>query len=300
MAAPYGTGLFAIATNVPASLCANKICSVIDNAGSTPISYTVAGNTNYWPSLKLWPGTVILTTPYDIQNSGGGNPTMYFTDQLPAGAIVNSAGGTYASVFAQECEQQGNWTAIWEQCLGGNSVGNDWPAVTATLLQESGTGSAAGGLKGRMIFELPPGASVAHPTHVITLSDSNPDKTLATPGNRPAFDPNDGYIGYDGVAYAAKTPISLGSPVSISRYIGNDGDGVSYLERLTATMEQYRVPVSLVAVPFASLPIMPDGTVLYCSDCQNIHDDGVEFDSDAEAGGHGTNLLHENGQWRVH
>lgn len=299
MVAPNGTGAFSIATGVPASLCSNNVCSVIDNAETTPASYTVADSTPYWPSLKLWPGTVILTQPYDVQNSGGGNPTMYFTDQLPRGAIVNSAGGTYPSVFAQECQPQGNWTATWEQCAGGNSVGNDYPPVVATLLQESVTGGAFGGLKGRMIFEMPPGSSTG-PTHVITLSDSNPDKTLATPGNRPTFDPNDSYIGYDGRAFPSQMPISFGSPVSISRYIGNDGDGVSYLERLTATMEQYRVPVSLVAVTFASLPVMPDGTVLYCFDCQNVHDDGAAFDSDAEAGGHGTNLLHENGQWRIH
>ncbi len=94
--------------------------------------------------------------------------------------------------------------------------------------------------------------------------------------------------------------IAFGAPVSISRYIGNTGDGVNYLERLTATQEQFRVPVSLASVPFSSLQSLPDSTVLYCSDCKNVHDDGVMFDSSAEGGGHGTNLLHENGQWRVH
>jgi hypothetical protein len=166
-------------------------------------------------------------------------------------------------------------------------------------MQLSGTGGSSGGLKGRLIFEMPPGASTA-PTHVITLADSNPDKTLATPGNRPTNDPNDSYMGYDGGYFPSTMGMSIGAPVSISRYIANTGDGVNYLERLTATREQYRVPVSLSAVTFANLPTLPDGTVLYCSDCKNVGDDGMLFDSAAVGDGHGTNLVHENGQWRVH
>jgi hypothetical protein len=299
MAAPFGSGAFAIAIGVPANLCTNKVCSVVDDAGSPPSSYTVADNTVYWPSLKLWPGAVILTTRNDTQNTGGGNPTTYFTDQLSTGRFVNSAGATYPSVFAQECNPQLGGSSIWEQCLGGNSAGNDYPPVVGTVLQLSVTGGASGGLKGRVIFELPPGAEVG-PTHVITLSDSNPDKTLATPGNRPTNDPSDSYIGYDGGYFPSKMQLAIGAPVSISRYIGNAGDGVSYLERLTATLEQYRVPVALASVVFSSLPSVRDGTVLYCLDCKNVTDDGASFDSTAAGGGHGTNLLHENGQWRVH
>lgn len=304
MSAPYGAGAFAVAIGIPANRCSNKVCSVVDNAGLSPSAYTVADNTPYWPSLKLWPGTVILTTPNDTQNAGGGNPTTYFTDQLLAGTIVNSAGATYPSVFASECEPQKTWTSIWLQCQGGNSVGNDYQNVVGTVLQLSSSQSAAGGLKGRLIFELPPGAETL-PTHVITLSDSNPNKTLAAPGNRPTNDPNDSYIGYDGGYVPARMGMAIGGPVSISRYIGNTGDGINYLERLTSTQEQYRVPVSLASVSFSSLSTSswynsPDSTLLYCSDCQNVHDDGAAFDSTAQGGGHGTTLLHENGEWRVH
>lgn len=299
MAAPNGTGPFAVAVNLLASSCSNQVCTAIDNAGTTPSFYTVAENTPYWPSLRLWPGSVILTSASDTVNSGGGNPTAYYTDQLQRGIYINSAGNSYPSVFAQECNPQGSWSSIWMQCVGGNSVGNDWPAVTATLLQESSSGGAPGGLKGRLIFELPPGAEVG-PTEVITLSDANPDKTLATPGNRPSWDPNDSFIGYDGGYFPGQMQISFGSPVSISRYIGNPGDGINYLERLTATLERYRVPIQLDTVLFSSLPILPDGTVIYCADCQNAADDGALFDSNAMPQGHGTKLLHENGSWRVH
>lgn len=300
MVAPYGTGQFAVATGIPITQCSNNVCSVIDDAASTPASYTVNNQTLYWPSLKLWPGSVILTSSVDTGNSGGGNPTTYFTDQLPRqGSIVNSAGDYYPSVFAQECNPQGGGSAIWMQCQGGNSVGNDYPPVVGTLFQLTTSFYGGEGLKGRLIFETPPGAYVP-PTHIITLSDSNTDKTLSTPGNRPPWDPNDSYIGTDGGYIPSKMQISFGAAVAISRYIANPGDGVNYQERLTATEEQYRVPVQLASVAFASLPNLSDGTVLYCSDCMNVTDDGAAFDSNATAGGHGTNVLHENGHWRVH
>jgi hypothetical protein len=298
MQAPQGTGPYAVALGVPATSCSSATCSILDSAAAAPVQYTVSDNTFYWPSLKLWPGTVILTSASDTQNTGGGNPTMYFGDVLPDGPIVNSAGATYPSVFAQMCHTA-TLMSIWEQCVGGNSAGNDYPAVAATLLQLSNSGGSPGGLKGRMIFELPPGSSVG-PTHVITLADSNPDKTLATANNRPSWDPNDTFIGYDGGYVPSKTQMSMGAPVSISRYIGNPGDGINYLERLTPQQEQFRVPVLLNLTTFSQLPDSSDGTVVYCSDCRNIADDGVAIDTAASGGGHGTTVLHENGQWRVH
>jgi len=298
MQAPNGTGPYAVAVGVPATSCSSATCSILDSAAANPVQYTVSDNTFYWPSLKLWPGTVILTSANDTQNTGGGSPTMYFGDVVPNGPIVNSAGGTYPSVFATMCHTA-NLMSVWEDCAAGNSAGNDYPPVAATLLQLSNSGGSPGGLKGRLTFELPPGSSVG-PTHVITLADSNVDKTLATSNHRPAWDPNDTYIGYDGGYDPSRTQMSMGAPVSISRYIANPGDGINYLERLTPQQEQFRVPVLLNLMTFSQLPNSSDGTVVYCSDCTNIADDGARFDSAAAAGGHGTTVLHENGQWRVH
>ena len=90
--APYAPVPFAVATGIPISLSSNNVCSAVDDAGSSPSSYTVADNTPYRPSLKLWTGTVILTSTNDTVNNGGGNPTTYSTDQLPRGTIVSAAG----------------------------------------------------------------------------------------------------------------------------------------------------------------------------------------------------------------
>jgi hypothetical protein len=302
-AAPFGTGPFAVAMGMPATGCVNKICSFVDDASSQPSSYTVSNDAAYWPALKMWPGMTILTGAYDYQNMGGGTPTLYFTDVLNGSAIagiVNSAGALEPSVFAQVCNSPGAMSSVWTQCVGGNAVSNDNPAIVGTVLQLSANGGSPGGLKGRLIFEEDP-ISSTQATHVITLSDSNPTKTMATPNNRPSWDENDTYIGYDQVAANyTQTQLSFGAPVSISRYIGNHGDGINFLERLSLTREQFRVPVLFSSVVFSSLLDEPDGTVLYCSDCKNAADDGASFDSAAASGGHGTKLLRENGNWRVH
>ncbi len=82
------------------------------------------------------------------------------------------------------------------------------------------------------------------PGHIITLSDSNFQKTIASGNNRPTNDPEDAFIGYDqGDGNPANVGISVGAPKSISNYIGNAGDGNSWKERLTATQKSFAVPV---------------------------------------------------------
>jgi hypothetical protein len=251
-AAPYGSGPFAIATGIPQTACSDKVCSVVDNAEVSPSSYTMSDITNYWPSLWLWPGSVILTTPSDYQNKGGGEPTKYFTDTLSgnsAAGIVNSAGASQPSVFAQQCDAQSNWSSIWAQCVAGNAYSNDNPSVTGTVLQLSSNGGAPGGLKGRLIFEIPPLSSVGA-THAITLADSNPDKTFATRGNRPTWDPLDTFIGFDPPFKSdpATMQLAFGAPISISNYIANVGDNLHWGERLTATAKMFRVPVQMTQI----------------------------------------------------
>ncbi len=242
----YGTGNFAVATGVTTAACANKVCSILDDASSTPMPYTVAPATGYAPSLFLWPGALVLTTIKDMANNGGLQPTKYFTDNLTAGAIVNSNGAMQPSVFAQTCNPGSYITPVWLQCLGGNAYSNNNPTVVGTLLQLGASGGGnPGALKGRLIFELPP-LSAAGATHIITLADSNPSKTLADRLNRPSWDANDTYIGYDQPTPQDpwKVQLSFGAPISISNYIGNAGDNVNWLERLTRVNKTFKVPVS--------------------------------------------------------
>jgi hypothetical protein len=265
--APYGTGSFAVATGIPASSCLDNFCTFVDNAASAPSSYTALTVAGYWPSLFLWPGNVILTSDSDVQNNGGLSPTQLYTDSIPEGSdIVVSAGAIGPSVFAQECEPgAGGGSVIWIQCLGGNALSNNNPAVTATILQLSTNQASPGGYKGRLIFETPPLSGIPA-TEVITLADCNPSKTLTSPNIRPSWDPCDTYIGYDQPtgADAAHTQLSLGAPVSISQYIKNTGDSVHWGERLTNSAKLFQVPV------FANSGLTVNGPFLANGPCQGF------------------------------
>ena len=302
---PNGTGGYAVATGLLAStVCSNNVCSFTDQAESVPSTYTVNINPVYWPSLKLWPGNVILTQSIDLLNSGGGNPPTLYTDNLTSGGIINSAGNTYPSVFAKECNPLYSWSPIWVDCAAGNSVGNDNPAVGAQVVQLTGTGGSPGGYKGRLVYTISPASWGTDPTHIITLVDSNATKTLATqPGTSPTWDTNDTYIGVDAQTNGTQTQLSFGAPVSISHYIANTGDGIHYLERLTANNKIFQVPVQLDPVFYLQLALLTNqsnGSTVYCMDCMNVADDQAAFDSNATPGGQGTSLLLENGHWRVH
>ncbi len=80
---------------------------------------------------------------------------------------------------------------------------------------------------------------------IITLVDSNPDKTVATSNYRPAMDAEDVWIGSDNPSYATRKniPLAFGAPVSISNYINSLPDGTSWKERLTAKEETLAVPL---------------------------------------------------------
>jgi hypothetical protein len=304
MTAPEGTGGFAVATGLQASsVCSGNVCSFLDHAESVLSPYTVEANTVYWPSLKLWPGNIILTQTSDVLNSGGGGPTLLLSTDFETG-VVNSAGDTYPSVFAAVCNQGDAWSPVWAQCAAGNSSGNDNPSVGAQVVQLTGTGGSAGGYKGRLIYTISPASPGTGPTHVITFADSNATKTLATqPGVSPTWDTDDSYVGYDAPTNGTQTQLALGASVAISNYIANTGDNINYLERLTATSKTFRVPVQLDTVLYSQLALLTgvsNGTSVFCADCMNVADDHSGFDTNASPGGHGTSVLLENGQWRVH
>jgi len=103
-------------------------------------------------------------------------------------------------------------------------------------------GNSTLNLKGRLNFT----TLGSGPGHIITLSDSNFQKTIATQNNRPTNDPNDSFIGYDrGDGNPAHIGVSFGAPLSLSNYIGNLGDGSSWLERLTSTLKEFKTNVQV-------------------------------------------------------
>jgi hypothetical protein len=255
IAAPYGTDNFLVAGGIDLTHCSNKVCSFVDPVHAAT-SYPVVSPSSYAPALPFWPGSVILTLPVDSPIDNGGEPRL-FTDMagqtgISTGGYVNSYGARVPTVFAQQCSAPGAWSSIWISCPAGDSVSNNYAQVGALLLQSGPVANEGfGGFKGRLNFLTPSNTSAA--THLITLGDSNPAKTLATPGHRPGNDPNDTWIGLDNTNdFTYNFRLAFGAPKSISSYIGDNGTG-SFLERLETGLKTFTVPLKST-VPHGTAP----------------------------------------------
>ena len=238
--APSGTGAFAVATNV--AQCSGPVCTAVDSNGA-PANYSVSLG-GYYPEISFWPGGIILSPNADRTNPV--MPTALFVESTGfvtgVSPIVNVLGVAAPSVYANHCASR-PLPNTWVSCLAGDSVGNN-AVPSATVLQY---GTMSGGdpesRKGRLIFGRGPLSSLNR-GHYITLVDTNPTKTMNTRGYRPPTDGADTYIGLDNPnTQLNKAQLAFGAPVSISGYIGNEGDGKNWGERLTAKGKTFAVPV---------------------------------------------------------
>jgi hypothetical protein len=237
--APYGAGNYAVARNVTrASACTNGVCTFTDTQ-ATLQSYTVA-TPAYFPLLDYWPGNLILTTNRD--SAGVLDAATAWMDSAPSD-IVGVQGTVAPAVISTNCSAISGWTPLWLSCYTSMSPGVFYEQGALLLaVKPNQDGGLRTNLKGRLNF---PTLGTA-PGHIITLSDSNFQKTIATANNRPSNDANDAFLGYDqGNGNPWTVGISLGAPVSISNYIGNVGDGTNWLERLTSAGKEFKTSVQL-------------------------------------------------------
>jgi len=246
--APYGTGNYAVATNVARSgACSGGVCTFTDTQ-ATPGAYTVAAPT-YFPKLLFWPGSVVLGAIADGNSVLSASTLTLEVDSFSGGGLTATAVlGTHApAIYASKCPALGGFSPIWLSCLGANfppeTVYQQQATVVATKPGADGGLTAVANLKGRLNFS----TSGSAPGHIITLVDTNFQKTVATAYHRPSNDVNDSFIGIDqGGATAAG--LSIGSALSISQYVGNVGDGTHFLERLTASGKTFNTPVTVNGV----------------------------------------------------
>ena len=232
--APYGKGDFAVATGVPQ--CAGEVCQVTDSQASLK-TYEVSKNPSFQPVLMFWPGSLIL--------SGGAYADLVIPPVTNVSPVISTLANV-PSVFADRCPN--GTPGVYAVCFAGESAENNQPRVVGTLMQN---GPRSGGpdpnVKGRLNFLNSP-AGVVGPSHIITLVDSDPAKTLADAIHRPSNDDKDTYIGLDvpaGGAMFSQSQLAFGAPVSVSNYIGNKGDGTRWKERLTASVKTFAVPVAI-------------------------------------------------------
>ncbi len=237
--APFGTGTFAVVTNVSrSSACASGVCTFPDTQAALQ-SYSVASPT-YFPLLDFWPGNLVLGTNQDSSSAlDGGRAWMDSTTSN----VVAVQGTAAPAVIATNCDALGGWTPLWVSCYSAMAPSTFYEQGAFLLAVKSNTdGGLRTNLKGRVVFSnLGTG-----PGHIITLSDSNFQKTIATANNRATNDANDAFIGYDqGDGNPAHIGISLGAPISISAYIANSGDGTNWLERLTSASKEFKTNVQM-------------------------------------------------------
>lgn len=218
-----------------------------DDASAATSAYTLQ-ELHVVPYLGFWPGNLVLSA------AGGTDRT-----QVPVATFVgeqNLIGGTGVGIVSVN----GNYspssfsllgTGGTQGLLGGAAGGLGSISVqlggsnTATLLMRNLQAySENANLKGRLNFI---GTNLAgfNAGSIITLVDSNPDKTVATSNYRPTMDPEDVWIGSDNPAYASRKniPLAFGAPVSISNYISSLPDGTNWKERLTAKEKILAVPL---------------------------------------------------------
>jgi hypothetical protein len=265
---PTGTGNFAVAANVPqSSVCANGVCSFTDTQ-ATRSSYSVPAywlfNVGFWaPKLNLWPGGVILSPTSNSDFGSAGHPVLY-TDLLSSSVqYISSAGGVFPQVFALHC-QAGPGTSgyVWPVCLGSYNPANQLRLAAGMA---TGGNPALQNLKG--VLNIGGNSAVTGPTHLITLYDFEPDKTQAYGNTRAPNSVHDSFIGIDSNNTNITVGLSLGSYGSISQYIANTGDGTSWLERLTATLKEFKTPakfdstVTMAGLAAGCLNIASNGVV---------------------------------------
>jgi hypothetical protein len=266
--APYGTGNFAVARDVARdSACSEGLCTFTDSQ-TTLSSYTVAAVT-YFPKISFWPGDFVLGSSGDT-SSAFGTATLAI-DELSAG-VVSVAGASKPVVFAESCTALKNWSPAWIVCESQSYPPSAFYEQGSLVMavKPNNDGGAYKNLKGRINFS----TLGTGPGHIITLSDSSFEKTIATANNRPTSDVNDAFIGYDYAnGNSAQVGISFGAPRSLSNYIGNAGDGENWKERLTAREKNFAVPV---VIQDGSTLTLGGGTPISRMDIQHVEVKGFD------------------------
>jgi hypothetical protein len=251
--APYIGGCPGGSINACGSVVASKVPgggeieSFTDNLASSTTSYALQQMT-FVPYLGFWPGNLVLSAGRDTDTTQVPVATFVGESNLTGGTGIGivSVNGNYAPSSFSLVGTGGAYSLLNGVAGGLGSVSVQLGGYnTATLLMRNKDSySEAASIKGRLNFI---GTNVTgfHNGSIITLVDSNPDKTVATSNYRPTMDAEDVWIGSDNAAYANRKnmPLAFGAPVSISNYISALPDGTGWKERLTAKEKTLAVPL---------------------------------------------------------
>ena len=226
--------------------CAGLTCTYTDSGSAVTSSYAVSLSGSFQPTMTYWPGDVVL---------GGTVPSLVYMDSVPP--TVNATQGILGGpvVYTTRC---GGDEGTWVGCAADAGYAGNSLAVNPATLYGNVMGNPATQIqnpKGRLNFYNLNGNAYGG-TGIITLWDSNPGKTLATAGHRPAMDSADTYLANDNAAQGfsnSQVQLAIGAPVSISEYVNSLPDNTHWLERLSASLKEFNVPTKFdttVTFPF--------------------------------------------------
>jgi hypothetical protein len=237
---PYGSGSFALATNVSGSCTTAGMCSYTDTQAAAG-SYVVQPQA-FTPEFWFWPSNMAV------------NNSVVFVDVAPtAPGVVATQGTGGAAMIAAQCTSGGGTSERSPVIVSCETITNAYHATLWPNLNGTPAGS-----KGR--FNLGPYQNA--PNDFITLYDSNFSKTIATAGERPSADAGDTALGADqpgGLSQRAAT--------SITSYIDVMPNGTNFLERLTASGKTFNVPLTAssgLAVTGGSVTLPVTGSEAQC------------------------------------
>jgi hypothetical protein len=229
------TACGSVATGV--AQCSGLVCTFTDSGSAATSAYAVSLVGTFIPTMTYWPGDLVLS---------GTVPSPVFIDKLPptVTAPQGIAGGPV--VYTLRCgADEGTWVGCAADIGFSSGLPISPAAVYANVISNPLSGVTTP--KGRLNFYNLNGNAFGG-TGIITLWDSNPGKTLATVGNRPAMDAADTYLASDNTGQGftnSQVQLAVGAPVSISEYVNSLPDNAHWLERLTSKAKTFNVPIML-------------------------------------------------------
>lgn len=279
--------------------CSTLSCTLTDSVAANTSAYTAVmpgfGNS---PTFPFFPGVIVLESGATLNCFG----LNVFSQDCQSVVATNGIG----PVFTDAAPEHFNTTVLLQSFNAGDfSVGVQ--DTSALLLRNPLNHNHSNNLAGRLNFLHPnEGSGVTNwgaGEFIITLASCHPNKVISDVAFRPVADSCDSGFGFSSSTNSSPSNLSNGyaSPVGHDFFVNTLLSSGIPVFSLRSTSSTFAVPIIQNSVTFATLPGSPvNGEMVYCSDCKNVQDDAVAFDSNAVASGHGTNVLRENGGWRVH
>jgi hypothetical protein len=214
----------------------NLTCTYTDKGSAVTSAYAIKQG-NYGGNIVFWPGSIVSV-----------GHTIH-TNRDHGGAVGIGLNGNPLQV-ADQCVNYGQTSpGGYTICTTSNITGNNSVTSQTGFIVTDGpsnTGWRPDVSKGKVLFETTPYTPItAH--HIFTVIDSQPGLTQSTIGFRPPASNKDTWIGTDvpNGTTPALGQLAFGSPVSITNYIGQTGDGIhtNWLERLTSKEKTFAVPL---------------------------------------------------------